>query len=109
MTRRPRRSWTEDQRATIVADLQRRMLRGQSLAAASRELGIHQSTLRQWLRPPRGTSMQPVELEDDHARLGPEARPATENKPSISLATPDGFLFDGLDLASALRVWEHLR
>jgi hypothetical protein len=44
-----------------------------------------------------------VELEDDHARLGPEARPATANKPSISLATPDGFLFDGLDLGSALR------
>lgn len=53
--------------------------------------------------------MQPVELEDEHARPGPEARPATENKPSISLATPDGFLFDGLDLVSALRVWEHLR
>ena len=85
------------------------MLRGQSRAVASRELGIHQSSLRQWLRPQRGATVQPMELEDDHERLGPEARPATENKPSISLATPDGFLFDGLDLASALRVWEHLR
>lgn len=85
------------------------MLRGQSLTAASRELGIHQSTLRQWLRPPQGVSVQPVELEDDPA-LGPSGTqlPA-ENRPSISLATPDGFLFDGLDLASALRIWEHLR
>jgi hypothetical protein len=38
-----------------------------------------------------------------------DAAPVHRTAPTISVATPDGFFFDGLDLASAIRLWERLR
>jgi hypothetical protein len=103
MSRRPRHSWTSDQKKQILGELRRRMASGESLNAASKHLGIHASVLGNWLGRGEPTpSIQPVDVVDARELADREA-------PAISVATPDGFFFDGLDLAAAIQLWERLR
>jgi len=104
MTKRRRRSWSPEEKSAIAAEARRRASRGQPLDAVARELGLHPSTLRLWLAGRRGAALQPVVIAIDDVEA-----PIAAAGPTISLATPDGFVFDGLDLASALRLWERLR
>jgi hypothetical protein len=79
------------------------MTAGESLSEASKHLDIHASVLGNWLERNGPTaSIQPVDVID--------AREVADGEvPAISLATPDGFIFDGLDLAAAISLWERLR
>jgi hypothetical protein len=79
------------------------MAAGESLNAASKHIDIHSSVLGTWLgRDEPTTSIQPVDIVDAREV---EDREVT----AISLATPDGFIFDGLGLADAISLWERLR
>jgi hypothetical protein len=79
------------------------MAAGESLHAASKQLDIHASVLGGWLgQNGRASSIQPVDVVD--AR-----EDGDDDAPSISLVTPDGFIFDGLDLAAAISLWERVR
>lgn len=100
MSRRSRRTWTPEQKMELVAEARRRVAAGESHRASALALDLHEGTLRQWMeRYPAGL-LQPVQiaLDDEPVR-----------STGISVATPDGFLFDGLDVEGAIRLWERLR
>ena len=101
MTRRPRRSWTPEQKQKILADARRRLADGESLRQAAKQLDLHETTLRQWLERASTGAVRPVAIIDD--------APQRSTSGGISLSTPDGFFFDGLDVASAIRIWERAR
>lgn len=50
MTRIRRRSWTIDQKHTFIAEIIARTSAGDSFSHVARDLGLHESTLRQWVR-----------------------------------------------------------
>jgi len=100
MSRRPRRIWTSEQKLQLVAEARRRMADGESHRASAKALDLHEGTLRQWLERYPAGQLQPVQIAADD-----EPAPST----AISVATPDGFVFDGLDLDGAIRLWERLR
>ena len=102
MTSRHRRSWTLDQKRSLVTELAERTASCESLADEARYLGIHQSTLRQWVAKLEPRSVLPVVVERPS-----DPRPCAGG--TISLAAPGGFLFAGLDLPSAILLWERLR
>lgn len=102
MTSRHRRSWPLDQKRSLVTELAERTASGESFAEVARDLGIHQSTLRQWVAKLEPRSVLPVVVESSS-----DPRPCAGG--TISLAAPGGFLFAGLDLPSAILLWERLR
>lgn len=102
MTRKPRRSWTDEEKQTIATEVRRRLSAGESLRRIAKSLGIYESTLRLWLNKSAAGNLQPVAIRVD-------APAATNIAGGISIATPDGFLFDGLDLIAAIKLWEHIR
>lgn len=79
MTRRRRRSWTVDQKQSLVAEIIDRTCAGESFSQAAR---VHESTPRQWVRKLSPRSLQPVALLEaaETRRPGPTA--------TISLAAP---------------------
>ena len=101
MSRRPRRNWTNEQKQSIAAEARRRIDAGQSLRHAAKSVDLHENTLREWLERFPAPQLAAVQIIED--AMSPRA------SASISIATPDGFLIDGLDLASAIRFWERLR
>lgn len=100
MSRRPRRTWTPEQKMQAVAEARRRMAGGESHRASALALDLHEGTLRQWMERYPAGRLQPVQVAADE-------EPARST--GISVATPDGFVFDGLDVDEAIRLWERLR
>lgn len=91
-----------DPSAEVVTELAERNASGESFAEVARDLGIHQSTLRQWVAKLEPRSVLPVVVERPS-----DPRPCAGG--TISLAAPGGFLFAGLDLPTAILLWERLR
>ncbi len=101
MSTRPRRTWTPAEKAALTAQLRRRTAAGESFAEVARSLGIHQSTLRLWLRlQPDSAGIAQVTIVD---------APAPTSAGNITLTTPDGFFFSDLDLDTAAALWSRLR
>lgn len=98
-TRRRRRIWTPDEKREVVTTARRRLAEGTSFRRVAAELGILEGSLRLWMRqlPERG--LQPVTVIDV----------AAPTRDLICLVTPGGFRFEGLDLATAARLWEQLK
>ncbi len=84
----------------VVAEARRRMAGGESHRASAKALDLHEGTLRQWMERYPAGRLQPVQIAADD-------EPARST--GISVATPDGFVFDGLDVDDAIRLWERLR
>jgi hypothetical protein len=101
MTKRTRRTWTDAEKTRIAAQARPRVDAGEPVLRVARDLNVLQSSLRQWLERYPAPQIEPVVISADDA---PAERPA-----GISIATPDGFVFDGLDLRSALEIWARAR
>ena len=103
MTRIRRRSWTLDQKQTFVAEIIDRTGAGESFSQVARDLGLHESTLRQWVRKLSPRTLQPVTVLEaaETRRPSPTA--------TIRQAAPGGFVFAGLDLFTVVLLWERLR
>ena len=84
----------------VLAEARRRMASGESHRASAKALDLHEGTLRQWMERYPAGRLQPVQVAADE-------EPARST--GISVATPDGFVFDGLDVDEAIRLWERLR
>ncbi|MBK6686053.1 MAG: hypothetical protein IPG45_16385 [Deltaproteobacteria bacterium] len=83
-----------------MTEARRRMAGGESHRASVKALDLHEGTLGKWMdRHPAGR-LQPVQIMADEE----PARSA-----GISVATPVGFLIDGLDIEGVIRLWERLR
>jgi len=95
---RTRRTWTPDEKRRIAIDVRERLAAGERWAAIARELRIHPNTLRAWLESLPSQTIEPVQIRDDQP-----------NATTVTLTTPDGFVFGALDLDSATRLWERLR
>ena len=97
---RTRRSWTLDEKRRIATDVRRRLAAGERWASIGRDLRIHDSTLRAWLRLEPQALFEPVTVSDEGTG---------GDGVELSLTTPDGFVFGPLDLDAAVRLWERLR
>jgi hypothetical protein len=85
----------------MATNARRRIAGGETLRAVAKDLDLHETTLRLWLERLGSARVLPVTIE--------EPADAAAVQTGISVATPDGFLFDGLDVSSAIRIWERLR
>ncbi|MEQ8280832.1 MAG: transposase [Deltaproteobacteria bacterium] len=98
-TPRPRRSWPKAEKARIAQLVRRRRAAGARFRELVDELGIQEGSLRLWLKQYPEAALQPVEIVEE---------PLPIDRP-IALVTPDGFRFEGIELAIAVRLWERLR
>jgi hypothetical protein len=93
-----RRSWTSDQKRTLVDLARRRRAEGVDFQQVAAELGVGKGSLYQWMRQFPERALQPITIVD-----------MVPSGTAISLVTPDGYRFEGLDLGAAVRLREQLR
>lgn len=111
MSRRPRRSWTKDQKQRIVSEVKERLKGGESLRKISFSLDINESSIRDWMHLFPSESFLPIKVESTSIR--PEQKPAKEKlnrgEESISLVLPSGARFEPLHIGDVALLLEHLR
>ena len=93
-----RRSWTADQKQAIAAEARRRRAAGEPFKSITAAVGVLEGSLRLWMDQFPERVLKRVQVVDDEPISG-----------AISLLTPDGFLFDGLEISSAARLWAEIR
>jgi transposase-like protein len=79
--------YSQEMRSFAVEFTKERLGRGMSLAAAAKELGVSDMTLKKWLQ--RSGAFKEVRI-----------RPEKGNSSNVTLVTPSGYRIEGLDIES---------
>jgi hypothetical protein len=82
---------------------------GERFSRISLDLDILDGTLRLWMRQFPIAQLLPVKIEPLSAKSVPDRLKRTELVGAISLQTPGGFRFDGLDVGDVAVLLEHVR
>ena len=93
-----RRSWSKDQKRTLVAEARQRLAAGEKFSAVVAALDVIDGSLRLWMRQFPEAAIQRVQIID-----------AIPERAGITLVTPNGFRFEDLDLLSAVELWRRIQ
>ena len=99
----PRRRWSEQEKRQIAREARRLRATGDTWPSIIAKLNVLESSLRRWMQQFPETALQPVRVVEA-AVVDIQAHDVV-----ITLSTPDGFHFDGLDVATAAELWRRLR
>jgi transposase-like protein len=106
--RRARRKWSADQKRKIAEVVQQRLRDGVPFSEICRELDILRGTLQLWVEQYPLRELAPVKI-DRRKERSPAITVERKISGSISLHTPPGFRFDGLDVGDVAALLEELR
>ncbi len=108
MSKRPRRTWTDDQKQALAKEAQRRLGYGESLAAISRDLDVLDNSLRLWMVKFAEGQFLPLKIEAGEPKRSAQTI-YPEPAGTIALTTPGGFRFECLDVGDVAVLLEQLR
>jgi len=106
LRRRKRRRFAQEQKRKIAAEVQRRVREGEPFSGISRDLDIREGSLRLWVRQFPAAEILPVTVERTRSE---RAASSGTTVARISLVTPEGLRFEGLELGDVATLLEQLR
>lgn len=104
--KRRRRSWSPAEKQKLVAEARARRQRGESWARIAEALDVRPDALRRWTQQwPEALGLRAVQVAGFESESSRGARTTT----GLSVVSPDGFRFEGVDLETAVWLYRSLR
>ena len=102
--KRRRRSWSPTEKQKLLAEARARRQGGESWTRIAEALDVRTDALRRWMRKwPEALGLRAVQV------AGLEGESVPRAKTGLSVVSPEGFRFEGVDLETAVWLYRALR